>query len=150
MVLTILLSHWGPNAPAAQSLNSVGWPLRSLAGWLTLPLGSYHNPIAGSLALVGWPLCSLAGCLTRQLSGYRCAIVGIPFRAVLSDPMLLLHPCRDGPANLVQNYRLYPVWAISPPLSSPGKKVFSGSDHINTLENTSWVPVLADLLPREA
>jgi len=104
----------------------VGWPLRSLAGWLTLQLGGYHNPITGSLALVGWPSRSLAGCLTLQLSGYRCLIVGIPFTAVLSHAVLLLHLCPDGPANLVQNYCLYPVWAIGLRLSLPGKKVFSG------------------------
>ena len=78
MVLTILLPHWGPNAPAARSLNSEDWLLRSLAAWLTLQLGGYHNTIAESLALVGWPSHSLAGCLTLQLSGYRCPIVGIP------------------------------------------------------------------------
>jgi len=128
----------------------VGKPLRSLAGWLTLQLGGYHNPIAGSLALVGWPSCSQAGCLTLQLSGYRCPIVGIPFTAVLSHAVLLLHLCLDGPANIVQNYRLYPVWAIGPRLSLPGKKVFSGSDHVSILENTRWVWVLADLLLRQA
>jgi len=150
IVLTILLRDWGPNVPAARSLNSVGWPLRSLAGWLTLQLGGYHNPIAGSLALVGWPSHSLAGCLTLQLSGYRCPIVGRPFTVALSHAVLLLHLCPDGPVNLVQNYRLYPVWAIGPGLSLPGKKVFSGSDQVSVLENTRWVRVLADLLPRQA
>jgi len=96
-VLTFLLPHWGPNAPAAPRLNSVGWLLRSLAVWLTLQLGGYHNPLAGSLALVGWPLHSLAGCRTLQISGYRCPIVGIPFTAVLSHSLPLLHLCPDGP-----------------------------------------------------
>jgi len=128
----------------------VGWPLRSLAGWLTLQVGGYHNPIAGSLALVGWPSRSLAGCLTLQLSGYRCPIVGIPFTAILSHAVLPLHLCPDGPANLVQNSRLYPVWAIGSRLSLPGKKVFSGSDHVSVLENTRWVRVLAELLPHQA
>jgi len=128
----------------------VGWPLRSLAGWLTLQLGGYHNPIAGSLALVGWLSRSLAGCLTLQLRGYWCPIVGLPFTAVLSHAMLLLHLCPDGPANLVQNHRLYPVWAIGPRLSLPGKKVFSGSDHVSVLDITRWVRVLADPLPRQA
>jgi len=150
MVLTILLPDWGPNAPAAWSFNSVGWLLRSLAGWLTLQLGGYHNPIAGRLALVGWPGRSLAGCLTLQLSGYRCPIVGIPFIAVLSHAVLLLHLCPDGPANPFQNYRHYPVWAMGPRLSLPGKKVFGGSDHVSVLKNTRWVRVLADLLPRQA
>jgi len=128
----------------------VGWPLCSLAGWLTLQLGGYHNPIAGSLAFVGWQSPSLAGCLTLQLSSYRCPIVGIPFTAVLSYAVLLLHLCPDGSANLVQNYRLYPVWAIGPRLSLPGNKFFSGSDHVSVLDNTRWVRVLADLLPCQA
>jgi len=98
---------------------------------------------------VGWPSGSLAGCLTLQLSGYRCPIVGIPFMVVLLYALLLLHLCPDGPANLVQNYRLYPVWAIGPRLSLPGKEVFCGSDHVSVLENTRWVQVLADLLPRQ-
>jgi len=149
-VLTILLPHWGPNALAARSLNSVGWPLCSLAGWLTLQLGGYHNPIAGSLALVGWPLRSRAGCLTLQLSGYYCLLNGIPIMAVLSHPVLLLHLCPDGPSTLVQNSRLYSVWAIGPRLSLPGKKGFSGSDHVSVLENTMRVRVLADLLPCQA
>jgi len=128
----------------------VGWPLRSLAGWLTLQLGGYDNPIAGSLALVSWASRSLAGCLTPQPSGYRCPIIGILFTAVLSHAVLLLHLFLDGAVNLVQNYRLYPVWAIGPLLSLPGKKVLSGSDHVGVLENTRWVLVLADLLPRQA
>jgi len=99
---------------------------------------------------VGWPSCSLAGCLTLQLNGYRGPIVGIPFTAVLSHAVLLLHLCPDGPSNLVQSYRLYPVWAIGPRLSLPGKKVFSGSDNVSALENTRWARVLADLLPRQA
>jgi len=127
----------------------VHWPLRSLAGWLTLQLVGYHNPIAGSLALLGWPSHNLAGCLTLQLSGYSCPIVGIPFTAVLSKAVLLLHRCPDGLANLIQNYRLYPVWAIGPRLSLPGKKVFSGSDPVSVLDNTIWVQVLADLLLRQ-
>ena len=128
----------------------MGWPLRSLAGWLTLQLTGYHNPISGSLAWVGWPSRSRAGCLTLQLSGYRCPIVGIPFTAVLSDTVLLRHLGRDGPANLFRNYRLYPVWAIGPPLSLPGQKFFSGSDHVRVLGNTRWVQVVTDLLPRQA
>ena len=63
---------------------------------------------------------------------------------------ILLHLCPDGPANLVQNYRLWTVWAIGPCLNLPGKKVFSGLDHVSVLENTSWVRVLADLLRRQA
>jgi len=131
-------------------LNSVGWPLRSLPGWLTLQLGGYHNPIARSLALVGWPWGSVAGCLTLQLSSYRCPMVGIPITAVLSLALLLLHLCPDDPTNLVQNYRLYPVWAIGPCPSLPGKMVFSGSDHVSLQENPRWVWVLANLLPRQA
>jgi len=150
IVLTILLPHMGPNARAARSWNSVGWLLGSLTGGLTLQLGGYYNPIAGSLALVGWLSPSLAGCLTLQLSGYRCPIVGIPFTAVLLHAVLLLHLCPDGPANLVQNYHLYPVWAIGPRLSLLGKKVFSGSEHVSVLENMTWVRVLAYLLPRQA
>jgi len=103
IVVTILLPHRGPNAPAARSLNLVGWPLCSLAGWLTVKLGGYHNPIAGSLAFVGWPSRSLAGCLTLQLSGYRCPIVGLPFTAVLWQALLLLHLCPHGSANLVRS-----------------------------------------------
>ena len=34
----------------------MGWLLHSLAGWLTLQLGGYHNPMTGGLALVGGPL----------------------------------------------------------------------------------------------
>jgi len=85
-----------------------------------------------------------------QLRGYRCPIVGRPFTAVLKHAVLLLHLSPDGPANLVQNYRLYPVWAIGPRLSLPGKKVFIGSDDVSVLENTRWVWVLADLLPHQA
>jgi len=125
IVFTIQLPHWGPNAPAARSLNLVGWPLRSLAGWLVLEFSGCHNPIAGSFTLVGWPSGSLAGCLTLQPSGYRCPMVGIPFTAVLSHAVLIHHFCPDGHVNLVQNYRLYPVWAIGPRLRLPGKKVFS-------------------------
>ena len=99
---------------------------------------------------MGWPSRSLARCLTWRLSGYRCPIVGIPFLAVLSHPVLLLHLCPDGPANLVHNYRLYRFWAISPRLSSPGKKVFSGSDHVSVMENKGSVQVLADLVLRQA
>ena len=126
------------------------WPLRSLAGWLTLQLSSYHNPIASSLALMSWPSRSLAKCLTLQLSGYRCPIGGIPFTVVLSHAVLLLHLCQDGLPNLVQNYRLYPVWAIGPRLSFPGKKVFRSWDHVSILENTRWVRVLAYLVPCQA
>ena len=60
--------------------------------------------------------------------------------------MLLLHLCPDGPAKLGKNYHRYPVWAIGLRLSLPGKKGFSGSDHVSVLENTRWVQVLADLL----
>jgi len=60
--------------------------------------------------------------------------------------MLLLYLCLDGPANLVQNYHLYRLWAIGPRLILPGKKVFSRSDHVSVLENKNWVRVLADLL----
>jgi len=128
----------------------VGWPFRTLAGWLTLQLGRYYNPIAGSLALMGWPSRSLAGCLPLHLCGSRCPIVGIPFTVVLSHAVLLLHLCPDGPLNLVQNCRLYPVWAIGPRLSSPGEEVFSGSDHVSVLENMRSVRVLANLLLRHA
>ena len=99
---------------------------------------------------MGWPLHSLAGWLTLQLSGYHCPIVGIPFTAVLSHAVLLPHLCPDGPANLVQNSSLYLVWAISPRPSLLGKKVFSGLDHVSILENTRWVRVLADLILRQA
>jgi len=88
--------HWGSNVRAPRSFNSVGWPLRTLAGGLTLQQGGYRNPVAGSLALVGWLLCSLAGCLTLQLIYYRGPIVGIPFTAVLSHSVLLLYLCPDG------------------------------------------------------
>jgi len=64
--------------------------------------------------------------------------------------VLLPHLSPNGPANLVQNYRLYPVWAIGPFLSLPGKKVLSGLDHVSVVENTKSVRVLADLLPRQA
>ena len=133
-----------------RSLNSVCWPLRSLAGWLTLPLSGYHNPIATGLALVGWPSRSLTECLTLQLNGYCCPIVGIPLKVVLSHAVLLLHLCPDGPTNLVLNYHLYPGWAISPPLSLPGKKHFRGSDHVSVLGNRRWVRVLADFLLGQA
>jgi len=99
---------------------------------------------------VGSPSRRLAGCLTLQLSLYRCPIVGIPFTALLSHAVLLLHLCPDGPTNLVQNYRLYPVWAIGQRLSLPDTKVFSGSHHVSVLENTRWVLVLVELLPRQA
>jgi len=105
--------------------------------------------MAGSLAVVGWALCSLSGCLTLQLSGSRSPIVGTPFMAVFSHAVLLLHLCPDGPTILVQNYRLYPVWAIGPRLSLPGKKVFSSLDYVSVLENERWVRVLADRLPRQ-
>ena len=128
----------------------MGWQLPSLAGWLTRQLGGYYNPIARSLALRGWPSGSLDGCLALQLSGYGSPIIVIPFTAVLSNLVLLHHLCPEGPANLVQNDRLYPVWTIGSNLSLPGKKVFSGSDHVSVLDNTSWVRVRADLLPRQA
>jgi len=99
---------------------------------------------------VGWPSSSLPGCLTLQLGGHRCPMVGIPFTTVLSPAMLLCHLCPDGPANFVQNSRLAPVWAIGPRLSLPGEMVFTSSDRVSVLENTRWVPVLVDLLPRQA
>jgi len=140
----------GPNAPADRSLNSVGWPKRSLAGWLTRQLGGYNNPTTWSFALVGWPSRSLTGCLTLQLSGYRCPFVGIPFTAVFLQAKLLLHLCPDCPGNLVENYRLYQVLVIRPYLCLPGKKVFSGADHVRVQENMRWVHVLADHLLRQA
>jgi len=146
MVLTILLPHCGPNRPAARSLDWAGWPFCILAAWLTLRLTGYHNPITRSLHSVGLPSGSVARCLTLPLCGYRCPIVGIPFAAVLSSAVLLLHLCPDGPTTLVHNVRLYTVWAICPCFGLPGKKVFIGFDHVTVLENTTWVRVLADLL----
>ena len=127
----------------------MGWPLHGLAGWLTLLLSGSRCPIVCSWNLVGWPLRSLAGRLTLQRSGYRCPIVGIPFTGILSQAVLLLHLCPDGPTNIVKNYRLYAVWTIGPRLGLPGKKVFSVSDHLSVLENR-WVRVLANLLLRQA
>jgi len=108
------------------------------------------QPNSREFAFGGLASRSPAGCLTLQVSGYRCPIIGIPFTAVLSHAVVLLHLCPDGPANLVQNYRLYPVWAIRPRLSLPSKKVFSGWDHVSVLENTRWVWFLAALLPRQS
>jgi len=70
--------------------------------------------------------------------------------AVLLQAVLLLHLCSDGFVNVVQNYRLYPVCAIGTGLSLPDNEGFSGSDHLSILENTRWVRVQADLLPRQA
>ena len=141
-----LLPHRGPNAPAAGYLNSVGWLSRSLDACLARSC----CPIIGSLNSVGRSSRSLAGCQTLQLGGYRCPIVGIPFTAILSHAVHLLHLCPECPPNVVQNYRPYPVWTIGPHLDLPGKKVFSVSDYVSVLENTRWVQVLADLILRQA
>jgi len=92
--------------------------------WLTWQLGGYHTPIARSLALVGWRSHRMAGCLTLQLSGYHWPIVDIPLTEVLTHTVLFLPLCPEGPANLLPNYRLYPVWPLGRRLSLPGIKVF--------------------------
>ena len=148
--MTRLPPHSGPNTLAAGRFTSVGWPLRSLPGWFTVQLAGYHNPLYWSLALVGWPSRSLAGCLILQLRGYCCPIVGILFTADLWHPVLLLNFWPDCPANLVQNYHRYTLWAIGPHLSLLGRRVFSGPDPLSVLGNTRSVGVLADLLPQQA
>ena len=134
--LTILLPRWGPIPPAAGGLNSVGRPLCSLAGCQTRQLGGSHCRIVWILNSVGCLSRSLAGCLTLKLRSYRCPIVAIPFTAILSHTLLLLHLCLECPRNVFQNYRLYPVWTIGTRLCLLGKKIFSVSDYVSVLENT--------------
>jgi len=150
IVLTVILPHWRPNTLAARVW--IRWASRCTAwldGWLCSSAATTTQSPGDWL---WW-----AGCCIVWLHAWLCSSVATAAQSsVYPSWRSCRTPCSFSPfARMVapilsRIISLYQFWAIRPHLSLLCKKVFSGTDHVRIHENTRWVRVLADLLPRQA